>query len=134
MPAVALAQSEDQTKAPTAMKGLKEFTLSGTGSNDKDFDTGSFGISGSVGYYMTDNIQANLRQSFNIADIGSGRNYSGSTRLGVDYVFIFGSLRPFVGANIGATYGDNVNETGIIGPEAGAIGRASGRERVCQYA
>src|SRR3546814_20049658 len=105
MPAVALAQSEDQTKAPTAMKGLKEFTLSGTGSNDKDFDTGSFGISGSVGYYMTDNIQANLRQSFNVADIGSGRNYSGSTRLGVDYVFIFGSLRPFVGANIGAPYG-----------------------------
>src|SRR3546814_21159277 len=68
---------------------------------------------------MTDNIQANFRQSFNIADIGSGRNYSGSTRLGVDYVFIFGSLRPFVGANIGATYGDNVTETGIIGPEAG---------------
>jgi hypothetical protein len=36
------------------VEGDKSFTISGSGSNDKDFDNGAYGVSAELGYFMTD--------------------------------------------------------------------------------
>lgn len=103
--------------------GDREFTLSGTGSSDKDFDSSSFGISGDYGWYLTDRTLAGIRQSINFADIEgedlSDDFWNGSTRGFVDYHFGRGAARPFVGASLGGIYGDGVKDTGIAGLETG---------------
>ena len=99
--------------------GDREFTLSGTGSSDKDFDNSNFGISADIGWYRTDRFVWGIRQSLNYADV-EGENlsddfFNGSTRGYLDYHFGQGAARPFVGANLGLIYGDGVEDTGVGG-------------------
>ena len=116
--ALPLATATAETVGPRA--GDHEITLAGTGSNDKDFDNGSIGLSGSWGQYLTDTWSWSIRQGLNYSSVANDDAWNGSTRVGLDYNFMPGErLRPFVGANIGAIYGDNVNDTGIAGPEFG---------------
>ena len=102
-------------------EGSNEFTLSGTGTNDRDFDNGSFGITGSYGWYLTRDLEISVRQNLNWAAIeNADDNINGSTRGAIDYHFnVTPRFRPFIGASIGMIYGDGVEETGIIGPEVG---------------
>jgi hypothetical protein len=104
-----------------ARQGDQEITLSGTGTNNNDFDAGNFGVSGSYGYYVTDAFLVALRQSLNWSGAQDAEDaWAGSTRIAADFHFnTSGRFRPFIGANVGMIYGDNVNNTGIIGPEAG---------------
>jgi len=103
--------------------GDREFSLSGTGSSNKDFDSSSFGISGDYGWYLTGSTLAGIRQSVNFADVAgegfSDNFWNGSTRGFADYHFGQGAARPFVGASLGAIYGDGVKDTGIAGLETG---------------
>lgn len=107
--------------APT--EGEREFSLSGTGSSDKDFDNSNFGISGDLGWYLSPELSVGVRQSLNFADIeGQGVKddyWNGSTRGYANYHFGSGAARPFVGASLGAIYGDGVNDTGVGGLELG---------------
>ncbi len=118
IPGVAVAQSN---YGPST--GEREFSLSGTGSSDKDGDHSSFGVSGDLGWYTTDNLVWGVRQSLNFADIqGEGIDddyWNGSTRLYTDYHFGTNQARPFVGASLGGIYGDGVNDTGFAGLELG---------------
>jgi hypothetical protein len=123
-PAIAAAQTSRDCQGTTwfgPRAGSQEVTLSGTGSNDRRFDNGNFGVTGSYGYFFTDGLEAGVRQSINWASVeNADDSFNGSTRLAVDYHFNAGGrLRPFIGANIGAIYGDGVADTGIIGPEIG---------------
>ncbi len=122
--ATASAQSSSPQPSPSAYgpsEGSWEFTLGGSGSNNNDFDSGSFGVTGSVGKYFTRDFEVSLRQSVNWASVKNGSdNLNGSTRAAADYHFnVTDRFRPFVGANFGGTYGDNVNDTFIAGPEVG---------------
>jgi hypothetical protein len=109
LPALAQAQFE---------AGDWELTLSGTGNNDHDFETGSAAVSGSLGYFVTEQIEIAVRQGVVWADGGSAWN--GDTRLAVDYHFNFADkIVPFVGANIGYQYGDGISDDWIAGPEIG---------------
>jgi hypothetical protein len=120
----ALAQSSQTPIADAAFgpqQGSHEFTLSGTGSNDNDFDRGTFGVTGSYGYFMSRNLELSARQSINWTAVNNADDQiNASTRGAVDYHFdIAPRWRPYVGANIGAIYGEGVNDTGTIGPEVG---------------
>jgi hypothetical protein len=118
LPALAIAQGN---VGPS--QGDREFSLSGTGSSDKDFDNGSIGLSADLGWYTSPNTVFGVRQSVNYADIegesGSDDFWNGSTRGYVDYHFLNGKARPFVGASLGAIYGDAVEDTGFAGLEVG---------------
>ena len=118
LPALAIAQGNVGTS-----QGDREFSLSGTGSSDKDFDNGSIGLSADLGWYTSPNTVFGVRQSVNYADIegesGSDDFWNGSTRGYVDYHFLNGKARPFVGASLGAIYGDAVEDTGFAGLEVG---------------
>jgi hypothetical protein len=99
--------------------GNKELTLSGSGNNNKDFDAGAVSVAGSFGYFLTDAFEVGGRQSISYADTGDGSSTSASTRAFIDFHFDLGAWRPFIGANIGYVYGDDVNDTWETAPEAG---------------
>lgn len=104
-------------------EGDREFSLSGTGSNDRDFNSGSFGVTGDLGWYLRDNVVGGVRQSVNFADIeGEGVTddfWNGSTRGYLDYQFLNDRARPFVGGSLGGIYGDGVKDSAFAGLEAG---------------
>lgn len=109
MPAVAGPEAGDRT-----------FTISGSGASDKNFDGNTFGINGAIGMFATDNLEWGLRQTVNASLIDDGEdNWSGVTRVFADYHFGSGKFLPFVGANIGGIYGENIDETASAGLELG---------------
>ncbi len=121
-PVATLAQS-GSTSSLGPVQGEREFTLSGTGSSDKDFDSSSIGVSADIGWYRSRELLLGIRQSANFADI-EGQDitddfWNGSTRGYVNYHFGHTAWRPFVGASLGAVYGDGVNDSGFAGLEAG---------------
>lgn len=81
-PTAALAQADRYGPAT----GRNEFTLSGTGASDNDFENGSYGLTGSYGYYLDDNWEAGVRQTLSWADSGAS-TWTGSTRGVLDYHF-----------------------------------------------
>ena len=101
-------------------EGDKEITISGTAANGPDFDGVVIGANGSIGYFMTDNLELSLRQTLTYTDIGVDSSLNGSTRIALDFHFDLEAFQPFVGGNFGYVYGDAVNDTFEAAPEAGA--------------
>jgi hypothetical protein len=108
LPALASAQFE---------AGNWELKLSGSGSNDQDFRTGDATVALSIGYFTTKELEIGVRQGLLWGDGGSAWN--GDTRAFVDYHFDMDRWQPYVGANIGYTYGDSVSDSWLAGPEVG---------------
>ena len=100
-------------------EGDKEVLLSGSAFNDGDFEGVAIAVNGSVGYFITDNLEASLRQSLVYDDIASDASVNGSTRVALDFHFDLEAWQPFVGGNFGYVYGDAVNDTFELAPEAG---------------
>lgn len=108
----ALASAEPES-------GDRLFALTGSGSSDKEFDNNTAAVSFDLGQFFTDNVAVGLRQSFGFADSESNSSWSGASRVFADYHIDAGSWQPFIGANLGGIYGDEVDETFFAGPEAG---------------
>jgi len=106
-----------QVRVP--MQGDWEIRLGGGGSNNQDFNAGSFNIDGSLGYYLSKQLEVSLRQSVSYGDNNNGTAWNGSTRVALDLNFDLGKFQPYVGANIGFVYGDSVSDTWAAAPEAG---------------
>lgn len=96
-----------------------ELLISGSGSSDNDFDAGGFGVNVQVGYFILDGLELALRQGITFADSGSESSWAGTTRVAVDYHFNLDRWQPFIGAQIGYVYGEDVHDTWQAGPEAG---------------
>jgi hypothetical protein len=99
------------------MQGDWEFTIGGTGNNDKNFDVGGFSATGSVGLFLTNALEISVRDN---ASFASPSIFNGSTRVALDINFFPGdAFRPVLGANIGYVYGDSVHDTWSGAPEGG---------------
>lgn len=101
--------------------GDKEFTLTGTGTSDDEFDNNFFTTQFAVGYFFNDMLEGIFRQdlSFLVRDEDDD-DWEGSTAVGVDFNFNLNGIVPFLGATVGYAYGDVIEETWFLGPEAGA--------------
>ncbi|QOV91956.1 outer membrane beta-barrel protein [Humisphaera borealis] len=98
-----------------------EVTLGGGAANTKDFEGFTANLNGSLGYFLSDNLEVSVRQSVTYSDF-FGSDWSGSTRAAIDLHFPLGEkgqFVPFIGANIGYVYGDGVQDTFAAAPEAG---------------
>ena len=101
-----------------------EFTLGGSGASDQDFDAGSAGINGTIGYFFNENFELGVRQSgsFDAGGFSGPDNadeeWAGSTSLFADWHFVLGKFVPFIGANIGLIYTEDDSAWGA-GPEVG---------------
>ena len=99
-----------------------ELTLSGQGSNGPDFDGTQWGVNGSIGYFLSKELELSVRQTVNYSDItgpGGGSAWAGSPRVAVAYPLDLGRWQPYVGANVGYVYGDGVTDSWLAAPEAG---------------
>ena len=81
--------------------GSQELTLSGSGVSDNSFDRTNLSFDVGYGYFFDPNWQGLIRQSLNIVDQPGDNAYNASTRVGADYNFNVGNLRPFLGATVG---------------------------------
>jgi hypothetical protein len=101
-----------------------ELTLGGGGRAQNDFkgsarsgEAGRFNANLGLGYFLNDNLEIGARQSLGY---GSRGGWTGSTTAAVDYNIIMDKLVPFVGANLGYTYGNQRRpDFWEFGPEAG---------------
>jgi hypothetical protein len=116
--AVTLLASGMQAQVYGPAAGDWELTLEGRGANDKKFDNGGFGVSGSLGYFMTDNWEVALRQEVSYSNFGGSR-WNGISMVAVDYHFNFDRWSPFIGLGFGGIYGDDVKNSFLAGPEIG---------------
>lgn len=96
-----------------------EMTLTGSGVSDDDFDATALSVNVGIGYFFTDAMEAGVRQSISIADSTGGSTWAGSTTVFGDYHFDLDRWQPFVGAFLGYTYGDDIDESWVAGPEGG---------------
>lgn len=101
--------------------GDRVLTLSGTGGSDKNFNNNDFGVSGELGYFLSDSLEAGIRQSVNASVQKHANNvYAGSTRAFADWHFGGpNAFQPFIGVNLGGVYGESVKESWSAGPEIG---------------
>jgi len=99
--------------------GNYEFTLAGSGSSDKNFDTTTASAEGALGYFFTPVIEGVIRQGIGFSDTQDDTDWNGSTRLAVDFNIPLERFVPYLGGSLGYLYGDNVEEQFIAGPEAG---------------
>lgn len=101
--------------------GEFEFTLSGSGGSDEHIERGSFGFATSLGYYATEAILFGARHNMIFFDADdTDSSIAATSRIFVDYHFDLERLRPYVGVNLGARYGDDgVDEAGTVAPEWG---------------
>ena len=112
-----------QPSAFGPQQGDREFSISGTGSSDRSFESGSFGVTGDLGWYLDSGLVAGIRQSVNYASI-KGESidddfWNGSTRGYLNYQFLHNQARPFIGASLGGIYGDGVKDSTFAGLETG---------------
>jgi len=102
-----------------ARAGDWEFTLGGGGASNTDLDSSGGGLNTSVGFYFSDTLELSVRQSANYTNGAGDAEYDGSTFVALDHHFGNGRLRPFVGVNVGAVYGENTSDSWAAGIEAG---------------
>ena len=102
-------------------QGDFELRLSGFAQNNSDFDAFAANVGGQLGYFLSDQFEAGIRQDLGYSDLGGGSNLNGATSLFVNYHFGDASsqLQPFIGLSLGYIYGDGVNDTFVAGPEIG---------------
>lgn len=104
------------------VRGPWELELSGSGANGNKFNGFTGALNFGIGYFFNDNLEVGLRQSLSYTDVGVPRTLDGSTRVAVDFHFPLGDQNqflPFVGANLGYVYGDNIRDTWELAPEGG---------------
>jgi len=105
-------------------RGLRELTLSGSGSSSREFDAGSVSATGELGWYYSPRLEFGIRQSFSWSKNEETTFWDGATRLYSDYHFGSGQWRPYLGASFGIAYGKKRDSSEVdtilfAGPEAG---------------
>jgi len=99
-----------------------EVAVGGGSANDDEWESGTVGggLSGSVGYFVTDELEVGIRQSVIVSGAQGTKEtaYIGNSRLAVDYHLPLGRFYPFIGANFGGVYG-HVKPAASGGPEIG---------------
>lgn len=120
IPIVCIIVLSGAVEAASVREGTQEFSISGAGSSDKEFDSNILALDATYGRYLSPESLIGIRQSVSVADVeGEDTRWNGTTRGFYDYLFTFGDFRPYVGAALGYIYGESVEESFVGGPELG---------------
>jgi len=111
------------TPDPGPQAGNWEATLTGTGQSDDDFDNSAFGVTGSLGKYLTKNWLATFKQGLSLDEesdlAGDSTLVNGRSVLQGAYQWDFAKWQPYLGMNVGYVYGATTDDEAIFGPELG---------------
>jgi hypothetical protein len=97
------------------------FTLAGAGVSDDDLVNNDFSVNAAVSYFFTDAWEIAVRDNIILDDQeGSDDDWANTFRIALDWnCCTSGAFVPFIGASIGYTCGDRVEDTCLGGPEGG---------------
>lgn len=101
--------------------GTNEFSVSGAGTSDKNFDNNAFTMNLMFGRYMSEGNLLGVRQLASAVNNQEAEetDWNGSTRLFYDFHFDMDHWKPFLGVSVGYIYGETLEESWIAGPELG---------------
>ena len=99
--------------------GDRTFTIGGSGGSDKDFEVNYVSVQAGASWFLADSVSVGIRQELNFIDVYGSDEWSGSTRVGIDYVMSWGMVSPYLGVNVGYVYGDAIEDQFIAGPNIG---------------
>ena len=127
LPLAALAQTTVENVSPPTSEwgphmGSREIIIGANGTTNRDLDSSGGGGAASLGYYLSNHWEVALREDLSYSNPkGPGGNvWNGETSGALDYDLAGqGALRPFLGANLGWTYGSNISHSGAAGLEGG---------------
>lgn len=91
-------------------------SLNGGGANDKNFDDVAFNLSLSLSRFVTDSFEIGLTQNAAYQD-----GFNGLTAIFANYNFRLENPKfvPYIGANIGYSYGEDIEDIFRGGPQVG---------------
>lgn len=97
-------------------KGDWALTLTGSGVSTNDLDDSAFTLNVAPSYFLTDEFELGVRQSLSYND-----GFTGATAVFADFNVKLENRKfvPYVGVNLGYTYGEGLEDTWVVGPEAG---------------
>jgi outer membrane protein W len=108
------------TQEVGVQQGDMLLTLSGSAANGPDFDAVTISAAAKFEYAIADNFTIGAKQAIGYTDAGAASSaLNASTSIGTWYHFGFDNFVPYIGANLGYTYGDAVSDTWFLSPEAG---------------
>lgn len=111
------------TADPGPNAGNWEATLTGTGQSDDEFDSSAFGVTGSLGRYLTKNWLVTFKQGLTLDEqtdlSGDSTLVNGRSVLQGAYQFDMAKWQPYIGMNVGYVYGASTDDEAIFGPELG---------------
>lgn len=111
------------TPDPGPQAGNWETTLTGTGQSDDEFESSAFGVTGSLGRYLTKNWLVTFKQGLTLDEqndlSGDSTLVNGRSVLQGAYQFDMAKWQPYVGMNVGYIYGASTDDEAIFGPEVG---------------
>lgn len=116
LPTIASAQFE---------AGDLEMTLAGNGSATRKVDGGAFGATGTLGYFLTKELEVGVKQSVSFLDNDQkfpgvdSNGWGGRTAGFAAYHFDFGAFQPFVGGEVGYDYPEFSSGTSFVAPVVG---------------
>lgn len=99
-------------------KGEHTLMLSGGGISSEDFSGNKTALEVELGYFWTDTFATAVRQELAYENYRSGM-FLGSTAIAADWFWALSQVSPFVGASVGAVYGNHRDTELVLGPEAG---------------
>jgi len=101
--------------------GDNTFTLAGAGVSDDDLVDNDFSVNVAWSYFLTDTWEIAIRDNVILDDQeGSDDDWANTFRVALDWNFLTGgAVVPFIGASVGYTCGDRVEDTCLGGPEGG---------------
>lgn len=106
-------------------QGDRTFTLSGSGTSDKNFDSSAVSIEAQFGYFTKNNWELSFRQKIGYVKQESSE-WDFTSRIAADYYLDtvkfkgrLKNMKAFVGASIGYYYDDDLSGEYMYGPEAG---------------
>jgi hypothetical protein len=124
MPAVVVSCLMSSLAIAQTQRGDWQLTLALTGNSDRDLNDNAVGFAGSIGYYLTDNLDLTLRETLAWSDLAGSSATIATTQIAADWNFHLGNRdqwQPFLGANAAYRYGDLPGDHFVAGPEAGLL-------------
>lgn len=111
------------TADPGPNAGNWEATLTGTGQSDDEFNSSAFGVTGSLGRYLTENWLVTFKQGLTLDEetalSGDSTLVNGRSVLQGAYQFDMAKWQPYIGMNVGYLYGASTDDEAVFGPEIG---------------
>jgi hypothetical protein len=99
--------------------GPLEVTASGSGDNNRSFNTGGFTADAGIGYFVSPNIELAVRDGASYESAPTGHTWDNTVRGAVDFNLPLNAIEPYIGGNVGYFSSTQVRSSPEAAPELG---------------